>query len=214
MSVSYEVTDRVTPMLKALARSLTTQRLAAAVGPACSKLVKTHLRALPSNKRGWSTTNFWSRAAKATGWQPHPDGAIISVNQIGVRQRWKGGMIRPVNAKALALPCSPVSYGHVPADFPMLFVLKTPKGAYLVQHGDEIGARTSKKDKKAFKRNAGGNFKQRIEAKLNFLFKLSGGVNQAENPDVMPSREEMMATAKAAIMAAIKPRGPGVSTVS
>lgn len=209
MSAAAIVTrDTATPYLVDLMGALTPQRMAAAIGPRCARFTQQWLRALGTNKYGWPSTNFWARAAKGTSWAPVDEGALISINQIGVRQRWLGGHIAPVNAQALAIPISPVSYGHVPSEFPGLFLLRTKKGAYLVQHGGGIGA-GSKAQRMRTKRGMGGHAMSRADSSLNFLFKLSSGVNQAGDPRVMPSRDGLAWEAKTALLAAIKPRGGG-----
>jgi len=200
------IRDTATPYLVDLLGVLTPQRMAAAIGPRCARFTQQWLRGLGTNERGWPTTNFWARAAKSTSWAPVPEGALISINQIGVRQRWLGGRIEPVNAKALAIPISPVSYGHVPADFPGLFLLRTKKGAYLVQHGAGIGA-ASKTARLRQRRGMGGHAMSRADASLNFLFKLSAGVNQAGDPRVMPSRDGLAYEAKTALLAAVRTTG-------
>lgn len=206
MSVSIQVVkDTATPAIEKLKAKLTPRRLASAVGPACSRLVQRHFRGLGTNQRGWPSTHFWSRAAKATSWSREPEGVMISVNQIGVRQRWLGGTIKPVNARALTIPVSPVAYGHRASEFPGLFLLKTKKGAFLAQRGVEK-ARTEKisaKLRKALVGSMGGNANQRQRARLNILFKLVGSVDQAPDPDVLPSMAELSATATAAIKEAL-----------
>lgn len=196
------VRDGATPAVTALAERLSPQRLAAAVGPAVARCVERHLRGLGRNRRGWPTTHFWARAAKATSWAPHVEGAMVSVNQIGVRQRYHGGKISPVKAKALAIPISPVSYGHLPAEFPGLFLLKTKKGAYLVQYGYGMDGKKVKNAARGMK----GNWKSRRGATLNFLFKLSGGVDQAGDPNVLPSHDEVREVSFAAIRMAARSR--------
>jgi len=201
MSYTIVMKDTATPRLNELRESLTPRRLAAAVGPACARLVQQHLRTIGPNKRGWPTTNFWARAAKATSWAQMPDGVKISVNQVGVRQRFFGGAILPVRKQALAIPISPVSYGHVPSDFPGLFLIKTAKGAYLVQHGTGLGG--TKKARATLAHGLGGNTKSRSAASLNFLFKLSPGVLQGPDPSVMPDMSLLRAAANKAVIAAV-----------
>lgn len=192
------------PRIAELMARLTPQRLAAAVGPACARATQRHLLALGQNKKGWPTTHFWSRAAKATSWQALEDGVVVSINQIGARQRYHGGHIAPVTKRALTIPISPVAYGHTASEFPGSFLLKTTNGAYIVQHGEEVGGGTSKAARAKFNRGRGGNASKRIKASLNFLFKLSTGVDQEPNPEVLPSHEEMAAVAVAAIQRAVR----------
>ncbi len=185
MSVSLEIKvirDTAGPALANLRSALTPQRMAAAVGPACAKLTQQHLLDLGTNKKGWPTTNFYARAAKATNWAAAPEGVVVSINQIGVRQRYQGGPIRPVNAKYLTIPIDPEAYGKVASDFENLICIRTKKGKYLAQ-----------------KEGTGKT------ATLKFLFKLSPGVDQEGDVEVLPTRDEYFDTAKEAILRAIKP---------
>lgn len=211
LAIKTSVVDHATPAIQAKLAKCEPSRLRAIVAPALNRQVQTHLVGNGRNKRGWPSTGFWARAARATSWQPLDTGGqsshgfVISINQIGVRQRYYGGPIRPVRAKALAIPISPVSYGHVPADFPGLFLLPTKKGAYLVQRVGEIS--TGKESKTNFgKRVAGmgGNSRRRLRGELNFLFKLSGGVNQAGDESIVPSADALMEHAMTRIEEAVK----------
>ena len=211
MSVTIQVTrDAATPAIAKMLGKLTPQRLGAAVGPACARLVKQNFRGLGTNKRGWPTTNFWARAARATSWSREPDGVMVSVNQIGVRQRWLGGTISPVRARALTIPMSPVAYGHTAGEFPGSFVLRTKEGkSFIVQKSEEREEGMTKKFHQAYLKSQGGNNKARTAGRLEFLFQLVSSVSQASDASVMPSREEFAATARQAIVEAIAGKGAG-----
>jgi hypothetical protein len=157
------------------------------IGTAGKKLFQTHLLSLGRNKRGWPTTNFWSRAAKATSYVLDGMRVIWSINQQGVRQRYFGGRIAPVNKKALTIPIGPDAYGKVASDFPAAFVLRTKKGAYLVQHGTTISAKSGK----IVKRTGQGFKAKRVSAFLEFLFKLVPFVDQRPNPNVLPTPDRI-----------------------
>lgn len=190
LGVKIAVEDKATADLRKLEGRVTPQRLAAEIGPRGTRLVQRNFLSLGKNKRGWPTTNFWARAAKATNWQVGTGFVMIGVNQIGVRQQLLGGDIRPVNAQALTIPISPVAYGHTAREFPGAFLLFTPKGAYIVQHGETVSASGEVKGPTLKgKKVLGGNFKRRQRASLNFLFKLARGVSQRPHPEVMPSDE-------------------------
>ena len=206
MSAAIQVVkDTATPALADLVARIRPARLGAVLGRAGANLIKRHLESLPANKRGWPTTNFWKDASRSTSSAPDPTGATITINKLGFRQRLAGGLIKPVNAKALAIPISPVSYGHLPSDFPGLFLLKTPKGAYLVQRDGAPEGKELKADRVKRRKGMGGNFKRRQQGKLNFLFKLSGGVNQRGNPAVLPSDAQFEAELTAELAAALPP---------
>lgn len=174
MSVGVSVTitrDDFSPALKAQLEQLQPRAIAKEVGEALVKTTQTHLRANGRNKRGWPSTNFWSRAARATSWAATDEGTIISINQIGVRQRFYGGVIRAVTAKFLTIPIARQAYGKTASDFPGAFLIRTPKGAYIVQYA---GGTTAK-----------GKFKKQ-NSTLEFLFKLKRSVTQKEDRTVLP----------------------------
>ncbi len=200
--IVVKISDQATPAIKDLARSLDSKQLAKDLGEGLQTKVQNHLLSNGTNKHGWPTTNFWAKAARATSWSEHPEGVLISINKIGVRQRVFGGTIRPVNARALTIPISPVSYGHLASEFPGLFLIRTAKGAYLVQRGEELSQKTGRPVKRSSKedgRQIGGNNGRRIRANLNFMFKLVSSVDQEPNPNAIPSNAELGAEALAII---------------
>lgn len=193
MSVGYEikVNDRATQPLVDMTNALQPAALAARVGPAAAQLTRSYLRRLPANQQGWPTTHFYQRASRATTWTATEGGVVISINQIGFRQRYAGGPIRPVKAKFLTIPISPQAYGKTASDFPGSFIIKTAKGAYIVQYGGTV----SKTGRGLNKHNA----------TLEFLFKLSAGVNQKANPNILPSDDVYYTVIHQAIKEAIQP---------
>ena len=199
------ISDTASPALAELLAKYTPARAAARVGPPLQKLFMTHLAALGGNSRGWPSTRFYEKFARNVRWLPMANGvtiailpAVVNGRTVGLAQRVYGGTITPQTAKALAIPISPVSYGRVPSDFTGLFLLKTPKGAYLVQRGEEV---SEKSGRTVGLRKGGGNAGRRIRASLNFLFKLVASVTQDPDPDVLPSQQEINETALAALAA-------------
>ena len=199
------ISDTASPALAELLAKYTPARAAARVGPPLQKLFMTHLAALGGNSRGWPTTRFYEKFARNVRWLPMANGvtiailpAVVNGRTVGLAQRVYGGTITPQTAKALAIPISPVSYGRVPSDFTGLFLLKTPKGAYLVQSGEQISEQTGRT---VGLRKGGGNAGRRIRASLNFLFKLVASVTQDPDPDVLPTQTEINETALAALAA-------------
>ena len=194
------VSDDATPALRELMESLTPARFAGRVGPRLAELTETHLAALGLNVKGYPSTGFYEKFARNVRWLPQPTGvavailpAIINGRQAGLALRVFGGTITPQTVNMLAIPISPVSYGHVPSDFPGLFLLKTPKGAYLCQKGEQISEKTGRSIKAG--RGQGGNAGRRIKADLVFLFKLAASVTQAGDREVLPSDDELLETA-------------------
>ena len=200
IAVSITASDLATPALEAKLAQIQPERLAGILGPGLTQFTQRHLLANGTNSRGWPSTHFWADAARSTSFTRSESGITISINKIGVRQRYYGGPIRPVTAKALAIPISPVSYGRVPADFPGLFVLKCASGAYLVQNNEGVSEKTGRTIGRTGK---GGNAGRRLKSNLTFLFKLSAGVQQDPDPSVIPSEDELTETGMSIIERAI-----------
>ena len=74
--------DEITPSLHELREEMGVARLLNAIGPTAAQLTREHLRSKPGNKRGWPSTRFWTRAARATSHARTTDSVVISINQI------------------------------------------------------------------------------------------------------------------------------------
>jgi len=181
MTYEVDIKDAATLPLQRKIAACSGRRLNGFIGPAVARLTRNNFRSLPTNKDGYPSTHFWAGAANSTSWTELPEGVLISVSQIGVRQRYQGGEIHAVNASALTVPVSAQAYGHVAADFPGSFLLKTKKGAWIVQYG-------------------GG---RHTDSTLEFLYKLETSVTQDANPNVLPSDEAITETALAAAEKAV-----------
>lgn len=192
MNVTTNITvprDTATKAVALFEQTMHPSSLQARVGPAVAQLTRGYLRGRPSNKHGWPTTNFWQRASRATSWVAVPNGVMVRINQVGVAQRYHGGRIGPVRARALTIPISAQAYGKTASDFPGSFLIKTRKGAYIVQYGGNV----SKTGRGVNKNNAA----------IEFLFKLSPGVNQKPDPTVLPPDDAYVAVAHQAIKAGL-----------
>jgi hypothetical protein len=204
LSVSYTVNikDGATPELRAQIAKCDPRRLGSFVAPAVAKKVKANFLARPHNQRGWHPVNFWADAARATNYQILPDGVLISVNKIGVRQRYQGGPIRPLNAKALAIPVAEEAYGKVPADFgdQLQLIIIKGKGAWLALKSYE----QRPQDRQHGLHQQQGPGLSTVRERLKFLFLLIAGVDQKADPAVLPPDEEILSTARTAALEAIK----------
>jgi hypothetical protein len=200
ITVNATVEGLATPALNAKLAKIDPDHLAAKIRGPLEEFWRDRLKSLGTNKRGWPSTKFYERAARSVVAQRTEGGVMLIANQLGLRQRWKGGTISPVHAKALTIPISPVSYGKVPKDFPDLFLLKTLKGAYLVQHGEQVSEKTGRT---IGLKNGGGNSARRLRGALNFLFKLVGSVEQEGDDRVVPTNAEFSEVAKTAILESI-----------
>jgi hypothetical protein len=196
MSIAVDISvekDTATPWLRELQGKLTSHRIAAEVGPRCTRLVQRHLRGLGQNKRGWQSTHFYGRAAEATNWQEGFGFLNIVINQIGMRQRYFGGDIKPLNAGgALTIPASPEAYGKRAGEFSNLqfkFALDPERGVMrpaLVEKAGVMHIKLGRKKKDGTKTATA----DRMSTGLVALFWLSKGVHQEPDPGVLPSDED------------------------
>jgi hypothetical protein len=66
------VNDTASPWLALMQGRISPHRIAAEIGPRCTRLVQRNFRKLGANAKDWPSTHFYGRAAEATNW--HDDG--------------------------------------------------------------------------------------------------------------------------------------------
>ena len=183
LSLNLQFRDLASATLDHALSALQPARLAPRVGAPLCELTRTRLAQNNGHQSGSGSGNFWSAAAAATDWQLANDGTVtISVNQVGVRQRYRGGRISAKNVSALTVPINPAASGKSARDFANLILIRTTHGAYLAQP------------------NPGSTGRQRS---LTFLFKLMPSVDQSADPDVLPSADEYVEAGLSALNDAI-----------
>ncbi len=191
LSGHFAITDTATPAVEVLLQRCSPRRLVSVIAPVRARLGRERLRPLGTKKNGCPTPHFWRRAPNSLSVQVADDGVTLTITQTGVRQRWLGGPISTVQAGALTIPISPLSYGKTAADFPNLTLVRTPKGVYLVQlPGASSAVRGARRNKTNQSRIAGPPL---------FLFRLAQSVNQTGNPNVVPTNAEFASAALTAI---------------
>jgi len=101
-----------------------TQRESAAVAAEVARLLQRHLRMRNDTNahrypQGGRRSHFWRKAAQAVSFTASPEEIAVTVAHQGVRLRYAGAPqgIRPVNAKALAIPANGLAYGRSPREF-------------------------------------------------------------------------------------------------
>jgi len=126
--ITVTVYDRAArSVVAALTSAATSDALKHVAGRAGANTVKTHLRGLEAtrpNRLGGTRSHWYAGAARATSHRTAPDGAIVSVSQVGFRMRLLGGTITPKRRKALTIPARPEAYGRTAREIPNLFVLR------------------------------------------------------------------------------------------
>ena len=117
--------DEATPALAATTRGLTPQALGAVIGRAGRNAVREHLfaRDAQGNALGGRRTHFFGQAARATAFAFQRDTVVVTINHVGIAQRYFGGTIRPKAAKYLTIPVHPAAYGKRAREFGDLEVI-------------------------------------------------------------------------------------------
>lgn len=187
------IVDTATNRLQALTHLLGESNAAPKVGPGVTRLVFDHLVARDSshpNRLGGARTHFYSQAAQATTWEAQGGDVRISIAHLGVRQRFLGGVIRPVSKKALAIPARTESYGKTPAEYTDLKLVVFSSGAAALVQADQTLVRfvKSKKDGTIKVKRVGGRGGL-------VMFWLVKSVRQAADPGVLPTKQALAAEA-------------------
>jgi hypothetical protein len=200
--------DSATPALQALLEAMEPKAIAANVGEAEVTLFQNHFQNAPANKMGWPSTGFWQDAARATNYQVAGGGAgvRINVNEVGVRQRFEGGEILPVNASKLAIPARAEAKGKAPEEWNNLKVAFNRNGAFALVEADASQITYGKKDRKTGQRDfstetVGGGV----------YYWLVDSVNQLPDPSVLPADEDIKQVAGETIADLVKHRIGGGS---
>lgn len=185
MSTNVQVTESLKPVLSALEFGLKSGAIQEVIGRNVVKLIQDNFRTLPPNERGFPSTGFWQRAAEATHYTVVQDGVLFSIDQIGVRQRFFGGEIKPVHAQRLTIPAIAEAYGHSAAYFGNLKVIR---GFFRTYWGSitDLALVPADWDEKKVDR-------------FGVYFWLVGRVSQEANPDVLPADDDIFDAASEAV---------------
>jgi hypothetical protein len=111
-SIEFKVGDGARPVFARLRDRLGGRVVHEAIGAAMLDCVRSHFdrRAQEPNKLNGPKTGFWAKLSSGSHVSATETDATVTV-PAPILQKLYGGDIRPVNAKALAFPVSPNSYG-------------------------------------------------------------------------------------------------------
>jgi len=124
-SITVNIQDRITPLLKQLPADFSPARAAKPAGQAVQQLCVSHFTALAAARHhGYAPQNFYADAARATlrseALTTNNVGATLTIRKQGLAQRYFGGHLEARNGGALAIPANPEAYGHSPLEFSSL----------------------------------------------------------------------------------------------
>lgn len=146
--------------------------------------VRRHLFALGTSrhataqKLGATPTNIIGRTAENVAVRQGGEGTQVVVPHPMFRRAYHDIVIRPVRAKALAIPVSGEAYGKAPRSFANLFVWKSKKG-------NKFLARRDGKE-------------------LSLVYLLKEAVSQPKDPSLLPTEAELWSAAKRGLAAEIR----------
>ena len=126
-TLNLDITDGATPRIQAAAKAIRGNAIKAVAGRSLRNTYRSHffsLNAARPNKMGGKRTNFYAQVARSVqAPAPTSTGATVAITQVGIRQRIKGGIIRPVNKKLLTIPADPSAYGRRAGEFTNLHAI-------------------------------------------------------------------------------------------
>lgn len=179
--------DGASPALAAVRTFLSPSRLNQLVGRSATNVYRQHLFGLNNtrpNALGGQRTNFYAQAARATHFDVAGDiGVIISINQVGIAQRFFGGTIKPKTAKFLTIPARAEAHGKRAGEFNDLIVLFGKNGPYAlaraVSTAISVGRRGADGTRRVASRGQQGG---------EIMFWLVKEATQAADPTVLPDK--------------------------
>jgi hypothetical protein len=194
MSIGYRVsiTDNATPAVQGLVNRITEGNgirggALEAMGARVAMEMQRNFEALPPNRMfPGRTTNFWKAASRATSHQVEGLGVVVSVNKIGVRQRFYGGTITPQKGKYLTIPARAEAYGKSAREFDNLKFIKFANGTAALVEKEAIQVKWGRK-----KKDGTRNIKSVRETGGGIMYWLKESVTQVADPTVLPSDEKL-----------------------
>ncbi len=174
--------DEARPALMRLERGLQRERLFPVIGQSASNTVINHLRGLNAirpNALGGPRTNFYAGAAGGTHFNIVGDDVIVSINHVGIAQRYFGGTIRPKTAKYLTIPVHPKAYGKKAREMDLELVFG--------RNGEPIALATKAHLVTIIRQRVKGGITRKLGGRRGeIMFRLVKKVVQQPDPTVLP----------------------------
>ncbi|MBI4027887.1 MAG: hypothetical protein HY360_23080 [Verrucomicrobia bacterium] len=152
-----------------------------------------------ANQLGGKRTHFYGQVARSVQ-DPRLDGDTInvSINHIGIAQRYFGGEITPKKAKYLTIPARAEAYGKRAREFDDLQILFGRGGPVALVQREQLEITLGRKRKK-------GDRKVETEEIVGggIFYWLVKSVTQKPDPTILPPENELLADARAAALAEI-----------
>lgn len=190
IEITFSYRDQATPVVVALDQEVASGRIEEVMGRAGTNRVQEHLfrmNAERPNRLGGRRTNFYASASRSTNYESKPGEVKININQVGIRQRLQGGVIRPVNKKFLTVPAVAEGHGRRASEFNNLRVAYGTGGrpVALVESaasGVSFGRKKKDGSRAVIQGEALGG---------RVIFWLVKEVNQKPDPSVLPTNDDI-----------------------
>ena len=187
MSVDVQVTIDDTGgrvAVQTVDRTLRSAKLKDIVGRSGTNHIKKHLRKVDNshaNKLGGKRSHFFAAAALATNFKRDNDGATVSIAHLGIRQRYYGGEIRPVNKKYLTIPARSEAYGKSASEFNDL------EPMIRFRNGKAVAVGLMQRAQTQIRFTRKGNLKRGDEVGGGVMFWLVKSVRQSGDKSILPT---------------------------
>ena len=207
MSIAYTITlqgdEELQTKLAQLKADGLPMELHSSISKAVADHVKEHLLRLDrerANPLGGKRSHFYWEAAKSVEGHPTTTGAEVTIDKMGLRQRWKGGDIHAIHGTYLTIPARTESYNVPAREFPGVLefvkfrsgakalVLTTPDSGPddFIDDAGNVGTRKRRRKKRLV----------RGHGLVEYWLKET--VHQNEDPSVLPTAEEVTEVASLA----------------
>lgn len=169
MQIRVNITDRATPALRQILAAAAPRQVNKVAAFSVRNLIRDHLQLLNAkpNRKGWKKTNFYAQVRRTVTARATDQSGVVEISKEGFAQRFYGGVIRPVNARALAIPAREIAYGRRAREFKNLLFQPLRKG------------------------NLVGLLYRKVEGRQLVLYWLVKTVVQQPDPSVLPTDQAM-----------------------
>jgi hypothetical protein len=186
IAISIQASDGITPVTRRVANAIQPARLNPVIGRSVNNTVREHLFSLNSarpNKLGGRRTNFYTGAARGTQFKVVSDSEIVlSINQVGIAQRYYGGTIKPKSSKFLTIPVHPAAHGKRAREFDLEVVFGV--------NGQPVALATKKVSESRTRQSKSGKITRTNVTRFGEIYyRLVRSVTQAADPNVLPKTE-------------------------
>ncbi len=193
--------DEVTPLLDRVKTAAQAKGLALVGARAVGGLVKDHLYGLDGQRHRFGN-HYYRQAGDSVTTGIAEKGAVVSITQIGFRQRLFGGTIRAKNVRNLTIPAHPDAVGKRAGEFNDLdFSLQVNPRTGALQACLVRRAQTTIKFRRRKGKDGTAVLKAAPVATLapEVMYWLTPSVTQDADPTVLPYAEQMSGRAVGAI---------------